>query len=79
MRTAIAHRRKGVARAMLEHIIAEARKRRHTRLSLETGAPSAFEPARRLYASFGFVYCGPFGDYIDDPYSVFMSISLDPG
>jgi putative acetyltransferase len=79
MRTATAHRRKGVARAMLVHIMGEARRRGYTRLSLETGAPSAFEPARRLYASFGFAYCGPFADYTDDPYSVFMSIALEGG
>jgi putative acetyltransferase len=29
-----------------------------------------------LYASFGFVYCGPFGDYALDPHSVFMTLAL---
>ena len=78
MRTATAHRRQGVGRAMLEHILAEARARRYTRLSLETGAPEAFAPARRLYASFGFAYCGPFADYpADDPNSVFMTLTLE--
>src|SRR5262244_1520386 len=48
MRTVSAHRRKGVARAMLQHIIAEARERSYARLSLETGSMPAFEPARRL-------------------------------
>ena len=56
----------------------EARRRRYERLSLETGSMKAFEPAQRLYQSFGFWYCGPFGDYAEDPNSVFMSISLDP-
>ena len=73
MRTALAHRRKGVARTMLEHIIAEATKRRYHRLSLETGSMQAFEPAQKLYESFGFTYCPPFGDYIEDPNSVFMT------
>lgn len=72
MRTASAHRRKGVARAMLDHIIGEARSRNYARLSLETGSQRAFEPARRLYASFGFVDCAPFNGYTDDPNSVFM-------
>lgn len=76
MRTASAHRRKGVARAMLTHIVAEAKKRSYARLSLETGSQPAFDPARRLYASFGFAYCSPFGDYIDDPNSVFMTRAL---
>jgi putative acetyltransferase len=73
MRTSSGHRRKGVARAMLEHIIAEARRRSYTRLSLETGSMPAFEPARRLYESFGFTYCLAFADYADDPNSVFLT------
>jgi putative acetyltransferase len=73
MRTASAHRRKGVARTMLTHIIAEGQKRRYHRLSLETGSMQAFEPAQKLYESFGFTYCPPFGDYVEDPNSVFMT------
>jgi len=77
MRTASSHRRKGVARAMLEYIIAEARRRAYARLSLETGSMVAFEPARRLYESFGFTYCPPFGDYREDPNSVFLTRNLE--
>lgn len=77
MRTAVAFRRTGVGRAVLAHIVAEARARSYTRLSLETGSQAAFGPARRLYESAGFAYCGPFGDYHDDPHSVFMTVRLD--
>jgi len=77
MRTAAAHLRKGVARAVLTHIVAEARRRGYRRLSLETGSAAAFQPAHRLYESFGFTYCGPFEGYIDDPFSVFMTLELD--
>jgi len=73
MRTAHAHRRRGVARAMLAHIVAEARGRSYARLSLETGSMPAFEPARALYARFGFHECPPFSDYVEDPNSVFMT------
>ena len=73
MRTASTSRRRGVGRAMLEHIIAVARTRSYSRLSLETGSMEAFAPARRLYESFGFTYCGPFADYAEDPNSVFMT------
>jgi putative acetyltransferase len=76
MRTSSAHRRQGVARAMLVHIIGEATARSYTRLSLETGSMPAFEPARRLYASFGFEYCLPFDRYVVDPNSVFMTRCL---
>jgi putative acetyltransferase len=73
MRTAIAHRRKGVARVILTHLVDEAEKRKYARLSLETGSQVEFEPARRLYESFGFEYCGPFEGYVEDPNSVFMT------
>ena len=76
MRTSSAHRRTGVARALLDHIIAEARARAYERLSLETGSMAAFEPARRLYESARFTYCPPFGDYAEDPNSVFMTLWL---
>lgn len=76
MRTASRHRRKGVAAALLRHILDEARRRGYRRLSLETGSAAAFAPAHRLYASFGFAPCGPFADYLADPYSVFMSRAL---
>jgi putative acetyltransferase len=76
MRTATAHRRKGVARYLMVHLIEEARRRSYQRLSLETGSAEAFAPARQLYAAFGFEPCGPFGDYVLDPYSVFMTRAL---
>jgi putative acetyltransferase len=76
MRTANAHRRSGVARALLAHIIAVAGSRGYERLSLETGSQAAFEPARRLYENFGFSYCAPFEGYVEDPNSVFMTMVL---
>ncbi|WP_166243094.1 GNAT family N-acetyltransferase [Paenibacillus turpanensis] len=76
MRTAIVHRNKGVGRTMLSHILAEAKRRGYVRLSLETGSMAAFEPARKMYESFGFQYCEPFADYIEDPNSVFMTLEL---
>src|SRR5258705_4618026 len=76
MRTPQANRRQGVGRAMLRHIIEVAKERGYERLSLETGAQEGFEPARKLYESFGFEYCGRFGDYPEDPNSIFMSLRL---
>ena len=76
MRTAAAHRRQGVAQAMLSHILGVAADRGYERLSLETGSQVAFEPARRLYESFGFSYCPPFEGYSEDPNSVFMTRAL---
>ncbi len=76
MRTSSLHLRKGVAKRLLQHIIEEAKRRDYERLSLETGSMDSFEPARRLYSSFGFKYCNPFSDYIEDPNSVFMKKEL---
>jgi len=76
MRTSSAHLRKGVARNLLNHILEEAGRRGYSRVSLETGSMKAFEPARKLYAGFGFTYCEPFADYVEDPHSVFMTRRL---
>jgi putative acetyltransferase len=73
MRTVSLHLRKGVAAGLMHHILEEAERRSYERLSLETGSMDAFAPARSLYASFGFEPCGPFANYFEDPYSVFMT------
>jgi putative acetyltransferase len=73
MRTPARLRGRGAARAVLTHIVEEARRRGYERLSLETGVFDAFKPAQRLYESFGFAYCGPFAGYVDDPNSVYMT------
>lgn len=76
MRTVKAHRRKGVASKLLEHIIQAAKRRGYHCLHLETGAFPEFAPARALYLRYGFEYRGPFADYTDDPNSVFMTKTL---
>jgi putative acetyltransferase len=75
MYTVPSARRQGVARAMVAHIIETARAEGIEGLSLETGSWPYFDPARRLYADFGFSECGPFGDYREDSNSVFMTLS----
>ena len=76
MRVDDRHRGAGIGRALLRHIVADARERGYESLWLETGTPPDFLPARALYAAEGFVECGPFGDYVDDPFSVFMTLDL---
>ena len=78
MRTATGHLRKGVAGALLMHIVEQARVRGYRRLSLETGSMQEFLPAQALYRSFGFECCSPFGAYVPDPNSVFMNKELHP-
>lgn len=66
-------RGRGLSKAMLDHLVAEARKDGFTRLSLETGVQPTFVAARALYARAGFEECPPFEGYWDDPNSVFMT------
>lgn len=76
MRTADAHLRRGVAATILEHIIAEARRRGYARLSLETGSGPAFEPALELYRKHGFIDGGAFDGYEKSPFNQFLHLEL---
>jgi putative acetyltransferase len=76
MRTAAHGRGRGVGAAMLAFLLDRARESGARRVLLETGTEDYFAPARRLYARYGFVVCGPFADYTEDPYSVYMELVL---
>lgn len=78
MRTAEPHLGRGVATALLRHIITVAKVRNYSRLSLETGSGPAFEPAHTLYLKNGFEFCGPFAAYEADPFSRFMCLTIRP-
>ena len=77
MRTPANLRRRGVGRALLDHLLGVARQRGYQQLYLETGNHPAFAPAQMLYRSAGFHECGPFGAYQDNGFSVFMTLRLD--
>lgn len=76
MHTREDERGKGVARAILEHILDFARANDFQRISLETGTTSEFTAARALYAGSGFRPCPPFGGYQASPYNTFMTLDL---
>lgn len=78
MRAAPEYRGKGAGRAILEHLLAEARRRGYRWLGLETGRPEPFHPAHRLYSAYGFAECEPFGDYVSDEFSLCMARELRP-
>ena len=78
MHTAAAARGRGLGRAMLVRLLAEARRRGYRRVSLETGAMDAFAPARALYESAGFTVCAPFADYVASENSVYLSLPVVP-
>jgi putative acetyltransferase len=76
MHTSAAARGRGIGGAIVLHLVDLARQRGLTRVSLETGTPEGFAPARGLYARHGFTECGPFGDYVLSPWSTFMTLDL---
>src|SRR5262245_42562792 len=74
MRTPASLRRRGVGRALLNHVLQVSRQRGYRQLYLETGSHPAFLPAQALYRSVGFRECGPFSAYKENGFSVFMSL-----
>lgn len=76
MRTASAHHRKGVASNLVNTIIETSLERGYKQLYLETGSMEEFQAARLLYTRFGFSLCPPFGNYEEDPNSLFMMRQL---
>jgi putative acetyltransferase len=76
MRTHPAFLRQGVAAALLDHIIAEARRLKLKRLSLETGSGPAFEPALQLYRQRGFADGEAFSDYRRSAFNQFLHLDL---
>jgi putative acetyltransferase len=76
MRTSSAAFKRGVGSMMVSHIIEQAKTRGYKRLSLETGSNEPYAPARALYTKFGFKKCGPFADYEDNAFSLFMTLPL---
>ena len=64
----------GIGRALLETLVAHARSRGLGMLRLETGI--AQPEALALYERSGFVRRGPFGEYRDDPLSLFLERTL---
>ncbi|MGI4875990.1 MAG: GNAT family N-acetyltransferase [Janthinobacterium lividum] len=76
MRTDPDHLRRGVAAALVAHIVAVARSRGYARLSLETGSGPAFDPALALYRRFGFVDGAAFGGYQSTAFNQFLHLDL---
>ena len=78
MHTRAEARGQGVGQAMLTHLLSVAETCGYQRVSLETGTMEVFAPARALSRKAGFRPCPPFGPYTVNPYSVCMTLVLDP-
>ncbi|MEM9738377.1 MAG: GNAT family N-acetyltransferase [Pseudomonadota bacterium] len=66
----------GAGDALIEHLVAQARRSGLARLSLETGTSEDFAPSRRLYERHGFEACAPLAEYKEHPFSHFMTLAL---
>ena len=77
MRVAEGEAGKGYGKAMLNHIIAEARARGLKKLSLETGSGGPFEAAEAMYRKAGFVEGGAFADYEKSEFCQFFHLDLN--
>jgi putative acetyltransferase len=67
---------RGYGRALLDHVIAQAKAAGMKTLWLETGSSPGFAPALKLYERNGFRYCGPFADYKENPFSRYMTRNI---
>ena len=76
MRTAPSELGRGVGGKILSYIVAEARRRGYSRLSLETGSTPEFAAALRLYERDGFKPGPPFGGYPESPFTRFFTREL---
>ena len=76
MHTAMASRGKGVGKAMVAHVLSFAREKGVSRVSLETGSHSPYEPARKLYECFGFEPCPTFGDYELSDFNICFTLKI---
>lgn len=76
IRTTRAARGAGIGGVLLEHVVAQARAAGYERLSLETGTQQYFTAARAMYEGHGFEPTEPFGDYREDPRSVYLTREL---
>lgn len=76
MRTAPDALGRGVGGFLLSHLLAIAREMGLHRVSLETGSGTTFDAANRLYERDGFAPCGPFGGYLDTPFTRFWTRAL---
>jgi putative acetyltransferase len=77
MHTSRAARGRGIAAALLAHLMEVARQAGHHTMRLEAGRADEYAaPARALYARHGFTECAPFGDYVARDASIFMARAL---
>lgn len=69
-------RRTGAGKAILTALVERARELDYPEIKLETGSGELFEPATRLYRSFGFEPWDAFANYIPGKFNKLFSLKL---
>ena len=62
---------------IIQHLVSEAKKLQIKRVSIETGAGSFFNPARKLFRNCNFEPCEPFAHYKKDINSIYLTKQID--
>ena len=70
-------RKQGNGIKIIKHLIEEAKKLDIKRVSIETGAGSFFNPARKLFRNCNFEPCEPFAHYKRDINSIYLTKQID--
>ena len=76
IRVADTFRNKGNGKKIIKVLIEKSQQLNIQKISVETGSGEFFLPARKLFKNLGFIECKPFGHYVDDPNSCYMSLKL---
>ena len=76
IRVADSFRKKGYGKKVISVLFEKSKELGVNKISVETGSGEFFLPARRLFKKFGFEECEPFGHYVNDSNSCYMSLEI---
>ncbi len=76
IRVADSFRKKGYGKKVITVLFEKSKELGINKISVETGSGEFFLPARRLFKEFGFEECEPFGHYVNDSNSCYMSLEI---
>ena len=76
IRVADSFRKKGYGKKVISVLFEKSKELGINKISVETGSGEFFLPARKLFKEFGFEECEPFGHYINDSNSCYMSLDI---
>ena len=76
IRVADSFRKKGYGKKVISVLFEKSKELGVNKISVETGSGEFFRPARRLFKECGCEECEPFGHYVNDSNSCYMSLEI---